>query len=81
MLIALTGWDDDNARAESKRAGIDHHIKKPADIPRLLDHIRRHLDALDEKQSQPDSAGLTAWPLETGTPVTAKGGDIPCAGR
>ena len=81
LLIAVTGWDDANARAESKNAGIDHHMKKPADIPRLLDHIRRHLDTSDQIRTQQDSAGLTAWPLETGTPVIARDGDIPGAAR
>ena len=30
-LVALTAWDRDDDRAESRRAGFDAHVAKPAD--------------------------------------------------
>jgi two-component system, sensor histidine kinase len=35
LLIALTGWGQDEDRARSIRAGFDHHLVKPPDIDRL----------------------------------------------
>jgi signal transduction histidine kinase/ActR/RegA family two-component response regulator len=43
MLIALTGWGQDDDRARSSVAGFDHHLTKPADLDalwRLLDTTR-----------------------------------------
>ena len=37
-LVALTAWDGDKDRIESRRAGIDAHVAKPAD-PATLDSI------------------------------------------
>ena len=31
-LVALTAWDRDEDRAESRRAGFDAHVVKPADL-------------------------------------------------
>jgi Response regulators consisting of a CheY-like receiver domain and a winged-helix DNA-binding domain len=35
LLIALTGWGQEEFRRRSKEAGFDHHLVKPAD-PRAL---------------------------------------------
>ncbi|MFN8602294.1 MAG: ATP-binding protein [Candidatus Binatia bacterium] len=43
LLIALTGWGQDDDRARSSLAGFDHHLTKPADLDalwRLLDATR-----------------------------------------
>lgn len=37
-LVALTAWDGDQDRVESRRAGFDAHVAKPAD-PATLDSI------------------------------------------
>ncbi len=37
-LVALTAWDRDEDRAESRRAGFDAHVAKPAD-PETIDSI------------------------------------------
>ena len=37
-LVALTAWDTDKDRIESRRAGFDAHVAKPAD-PATLDSI------------------------------------------
>ncbi|MGH7899869.1 MAG: response regulator [Candidatus Binatia bacterium] len=35
VLIALTGWGQDNDRRLAQEAGFDHHIGKPAGIAEL----------------------------------------------
>ena len=35
MLIALTGWGQEEDRRRSKDAGFDHHLVKPVDIGAL----------------------------------------------
>jgi len=39
MLIALTGWGQDEDRKRSFRAGFDHHLVKPTDIAALQELI------------------------------------------
>jgi len=46
MLIALTGWGQEEDRRRSQAAGFDHHLVKPADIGAL----QALLAALDEAQ-------------------------------
>lgn len=36
LLIALTGWGQDQDRRHSRAAGFDHHIVKPPDLARLI---------------------------------------------
>jgi signal transduction histidine kinase len=36
LIIALTGWGQDQDRRQSRAAGFDHHIVKPPDLPRLV---------------------------------------------
>ncbi len=40
-LVALTGWGQEEARRESARAGIDHHLVKPVDLAVLRELIAR----------------------------------------
>jgi CheY-like chemotaxis protein len=35
LLIALTGWGQDEDRRRTREAGFDHHLVKPADISSL----------------------------------------------
>jgi DNA-binding response OmpR family regulator len=35
MLVALTGWGQDEDRRLSKDAGFDHHMVKPLDLTAL----------------------------------------------
>jgi CheY-like chemotaxis protein len=35
LLVALTGWGQDDDRRRAYEAGFDHHLVKPADIARL----------------------------------------------
>jgi CheY-like chemotaxis protein/two-component sensor histidine kinase len=39
LLIALTGWGQDQDRRHSRAAGFDHHVVKPPDLPRLIQLI------------------------------------------
>lgn len=44
QLIALTGWDQEDARRSSAQSGFDHHLVKPVDLPvleRLLARARQ----------------------------------------
>lgn len=39
VLVAMTGWDQDEDRRRSREAGFDHHLVKPAEpeaVRRLL---------------------------------------------
>jgi PAS domain S-box-containing protein len=38
LLIALTGWGQEDDRRRAQRAGFDHHLTKPVD-PALLDEL------------------------------------------
>jgi CheY-like chemotaxis protein len=37
LLVALTGWGQDDDHRKSRAAGFDHHLVKPPDIERLRD--------------------------------------------
>jgi PAS domain S-box-containing protein len=44
LLIAVTGWGQDEDRRRSKAAGFDHHLTKPVDpeaISRLIDNMAK----------------------------------------
>ena len=43
LLIALTGWDQEEARRESAQAGFDHHLVKPVDLAVLQAIIGRQM--------------------------------------
>jgi CheY-like chemotaxis protein len=44
ILVAMTGWGQDEDRRRSHAAGFDHHLIKPVDI-RALEALLRSLDA------------------------------------
>jgi CheY-like chemotaxis protein len=39
LLIALTGWGQDQDYQQSRAAGFDHHLVKPPDIDKLRDAL------------------------------------------
>ena len=41
LLIALTGWGQDEDRRRSKAAGIDFHLVKPVDLDAMQDLLLR----------------------------------------
>jgi two-component system CheB/CheR fusion protein len=36
LLIAVTGWGQEEARRRSREAGFDHHLTKPVELPLLM---------------------------------------------
>jgi CheY-like chemotaxis protein len=43
VLIALTGWGQEDDRRRSREAGFDHHLVKPVDIDALERFIARRV--------------------------------------
>ena len=41
MIVAITGWGQEDDRRRAREAGFDHHFTKPVDIDRLLAVIDR----------------------------------------
>jgi PAS domain S-box-containing protein len=42
VLIALTGWGQEEDRRRSREAGFDHHLVKPVDPPELIKLLEAH---------------------------------------
>ena len=42
LLIAVTGWGQEEDRRKSREAGFDHHLTKPVDFTVLLDLIAQN---------------------------------------
>ena len=38
MLVAVTGWGQDEAKQRAREAGFDHHVTKPTD-PHHLEQL------------------------------------------
>lgn len=43
LLVAITGWGQEEDRRRSREAGFDHHFTKPADFEVLLELIGEEL--------------------------------------
>ncbi|HET6264696.1 MAG TPA: response regulator [Usitatibacter sp.] len=43
LLVAITGWGQEDDRRRAREAGFDHHFTKPADFGELLELIDREL--------------------------------------
>ena len=41
LIIALTGWGQENDKRRSREAGIDHHLVKPVELAALDELLRR----------------------------------------
>jgi len=41
LIVAITGWGQDEDRQRSRDAGFDHHCTKPVDIESLLETLER----------------------------------------
>jgi len=37
VLVALTGWGQEEDRKRTRGSGFDHHLTKPVDVDRLMD--------------------------------------------
>lgn len=43
LLVAITGWGQEEDRRRAREAGFDHHFTKPADLERLMAVISQEL--------------------------------------
>jgi CheY-like chemotaxis protein len=41
LMIAMTGWGQDEDRRESRDAGFDHHVVKPVDFDNLMNLLAK----------------------------------------
>jgi len=60
--IALTGWGQDNNREQSREAGNDGHLVKPANFPELetmLGQVRR--GEVPESGDPSNLSSKSAW--------------------
>mgnify|MGYP001764196732 CR=1 FL=1 len=57
ILVALTGWGQEEDRRRTRAAGFDHHLVKPAD----LDALRVLFDSVGRRDARPRPG------VETGT--------------
>ena len=62
FIVAITGFDDESDHERSRQAGINLHLRKPADPELLVDLLerlaRRHVDDADyaRRDSNPEPA-------------------------
>ena len=52
VLVALTGWGQDEDKRRSREAGFDHHLTKPPE-PDMLDHLIAMCMAQDRPSASP----------------------------
>jgi CheY-like chemotaxis protein len=45
VLVAITGWGQEEDRRRAREAGFDHHFTKPADFERLVSVVGQELAA------------------------------------
>ena len=43
LLVAITGWGQEDDRRRAREAGFDHHFTKPADFEVLLELIEQEM--------------------------------------
>jgi CheY-like chemotaxis protein len=48
LLIALTGWGQDEDKRQSKEAGMDYHLVKPVDIEAIKQLLATRLPAVSQ---------------------------------
>jgi len=47
ILVAVTGWDDAEARQRALEAGFQHHVVKPVDVQKLRKILRGEWKSAD----------------------------------
>ncbi len=48
LLVALTGWGQEEDREKSRIAGFDHHLVKPVDPEVLMRHVAKHFSKFED---------------------------------
>ncbi len=43
LLVAITGWGQEDDRRKAREAGFDHHFTKPADFEKLVTLIEQEM--------------------------------------
>jgi DNA-binding response OmpR family regulator len=41
LIVAITGWGQEEDRQRARDAGFDHHFTKPVDLDRLMEVVER----------------------------------------
>jgi signal transduction histidine kinase/DNA-binding response OmpR family regulator len=59
-IIALTGYGRDEDRARTRKAGVDHHLVKPADINTMLELIASRRPASGARKPASGAQGSSA---------------------
>ena len=54
LLVAVTGYGDQEARRQSRQAGFDHHLTKPVEPETLQALLSEHARRLDAVRHRPD---------------------------
>jgi PAS domain S-box-containing protein len=60
LLIALTGWGQDNDKALAVQAGFDHHLTKPADVDEIDRLVSSYLRERGQARPASQSRALTS---------------------
>jgi signal transduction histidine kinase/CheY-like chemotaxis protein len=60
LLIALTGWSNEQDHVRSRAAGFDHHLRKPADVDTLMKLLASVAPA--DRPRKPSPPATTATP-------------------
>jgi signal transduction histidine kinase len=55
LLIALTGWGQDEDRERSRAAGFDHHMVKPVDPDILMRQLAKHTATREARRAVPSA--------------------------
>jgi len=56
VLVAVTGWGQEQDRERAKAAGFDHHLTKPVDPERLDELLRSHRCAGPAARTRPETS-------------------------
>jgi signal transduction histidine kinase/ActR/RegA family two-component response regulator len=51
ILVAVTGWGQDEDKRRAAEAGFNHHLTKPVDGARLEEVLRQYLETAGERRS------------------------------
>jgi PAS domain S-box-containing protein len=55
LIIALTGWGQEEDRERSRAAGFDHHMVKPVDPEALMKQLAKHAATRDARRAVPSA--------------------------
>jgi CheY-like chemotaxis protein len=56
LLVAVTGWGQEQDRERARAAGFDHHLTKPIDPDELDTLLRSHPSTRRDERMQPEAS-------------------------